>query len=133
MTDLREEVAVAAPPRTNTVHITEEQVPHPTGFRLLVAVPEASDTYSGGILKAETAKKVEELATMVVQVVEMGPDAYGDSKMFPSGPYCKEGDFVLIRAYSGTRFKIHGRECFRIINDNSVEAVVADPTGFSRI
>lgn len=113
--------------------IREEQVPHPTGFRLLVAVPEASETYEGGILKVESAKKVEEFATTVVQVVEMGPDAYGDTKMFPNGPYCKVGDHVLIRAYSGTRFKINGRECFRIITDNSVEAVVADPTGYSRI
>jgi co-chaperonin GroES (HSP10) len=63
----------------------------------------------------------------------MGPDAYKDKDKFPSGPYCKIGDFVLMRAYSGTRFKVYGKEMFRIVNDDSVEAVVADPTGYTRI
>lgn len=70
---------------------------------------------------------------MVVQVIDMGPDAYKDEARFPNGPYCKIGDYVLIRAYSGTRFRIHGKELFRVINDDSVEAVVEDPTGYSRI
>jgi co-chaperonin GroES (HSP10) len=50
---------------------------------------------------------------------------------FPNGPWCKEGDFVITRAYAGTRFKIHGRE-FRLINDDQVEAVVQDPRGITR-
>jgi hypothetical protein len=36
-----------------------------------------------------------------------------------------------VRPHAGTRVKIHGRE-FRIINDDSVEAVVEDPRGISR-
>ena len=54
-----------------------------------------------------------------------------DDKRFPNGPWCKVGDFILARPNSGTRLKIHGRE-FRIINDDSVEAVVEDPRGISR-
>ena len=61
----------------------------------------------------------------------MGPDAYDDKKKFPNGPYCNEGDWVLMRSYSGTRFKIHGKE-FRLINDDSVEAVVQDPRGIEK-
>jgi co-chaperonin GroES (HSP10) len=61
----------------------------------------------------------------------MGPDCYLDKERFPTKPYCKEGDFVLIRAFQGTRFKVHGEE-FRIINDDNVEAVVDDPRGYSR-
>jgi len=113
--------------------LTEQQIPQPSGYHLLVAIPEAKDTYESGLLKADTTKMAEEFSTIVVQVVDMGPDAYADEKRFPTGPYCKIGDHVLIRAYSGTRFKIHGRELFRIINDDSVEAVVEDPTGYSRI
>lgn len=113
--------------------LTEQQIPKPSGYRLLVAIPEIKETYESGLVKAETTLKHEEISTMVVQVVDMGPDAYADKNRFPSGPYCKIGDFVLIRAYSGTRFKIHGRELFRVINDDSVEAVVEDPTGYSRI
>ncbi|CAK0775391.1 hypothetical protein CCP3SC1AL1_790001 [Gammaproteobacteria bacterium] len=64
-------------------------------------------------------------------VVKVGDLAYKDEVRFPTGPWCKEGDFVLTRAYAGTRFKIHGRE-FRIINDDTVEGVVADPRGYTR-
>ena len=62
----------------------------------------------------------------------MGPDCYKDEKRFPSGPWCKTGDFILARPNSGTRLKIHNRE-FRIINDDSVEGVVQDPRGISRV
>jgi co-chaperonin GroES (HSP10) len=61
----------------------------------------------------------------------MGPDAYRDEKRFPSGPWCKKGDFILVRPNTGTRLDIHGRE-FRIINDDSVEGVVDDPRGIRR-
>ncbi len=115
------------------VEITPQTIPVPTGYHILVALPGVKDTYEGGIIKSETAVKNEEISTMVVQVVDMGPDAYQDETKFPSGPYCQLGDYILIRAYSGTRFKIFGKEIFRLINDDSVEAVVADPTGYSRI
>ena len=55
-------------------------------------------------------------------------NCYKDPQRFPSGPYCKEGDLIIMRSYSGTRFKVHGQE-FRFINDDSVEAVVEDPRG----
>jgi len=114
--------------------LTEQQIPKPSGYRLLVAIPEIKETYGdSGIVKAATEIKNEEISTMVVRVIDMGPDAYKDEKRFPNGPYCQIGDYVLIRAYSGTRFKIHGKEMFRIINDDSVEAVVEDPSGYSRI
>jgi co-chaperonin GroES (HSP10) len=62
----------------------------------------------------------------------MGADAYKDKDKFPNGAYCKVGDFVIFRSYSGTRFKIHTQE-FRLINDDTVEAVVDDPRGYKRI
>jgi co-chaperonin GroES (HSP10) len=122
------EVKHDAPPA-----LTAESVPTPTGYHLLVSLPDVKDTYKSGILKSDVVMKNEEISTMVVQVVDMGPDAYKDKSKFPTGPYCKVGDHILIRAYSGTRFKIHGKEMFRLINDDSVEAVVVDPTGYSRI
>ena len=82
-------------------------------------------------MKIESVIEREELLTTVLFVVKMGPDAYGDTKRFPSGPWCKEGDFVLVRPNAGTRVEIHGRE-FRIINDDSVEAIVEDPRGIKR-
>jgi co-chaperonin GroES (HSP10) len=107
------------------------QLPEPKGYRILCAVPEADDTYDSGILKAGDTKRVEENATVVLFVIKMGDLCYKDESRFPTGAWCKEGDFVLTRAYAGTRFKIHGRE-FRILNDDSVEGVVLDPRGYSR-
>ena len=69
--------------------------------------------------------------SIILFVVKLGPDCYKDKTRFPSGPSCKEGDFVIVRPNSGTRLKIHGRE-FRIVNDDSVEAVVQDPRGITR-
>lgn len=107
------------------------QLPEPKGYRILCAVPEAEDTYESGIIKDSTTKRVEENATVVLFVLKMGDLCYKDESRFPTGPWCKEGDFVLTRAYAGTRFKIHGRE-FRLINDDTVEGVVDDPRGYSR-
>ena len=106
-------------------------LPAPKGFRLLCAVPHVEEEYEGGLIKAEDTKRVEEQTTVVLFVVKMGDLAYADKDRFPTGPWCKEGDFVLTRPYSGTRVVIHGRE-FRIINDDTVEAVVEDPRGIRR-
>lgn len=108
-----------------------KQVPDPSGYRILCAVPEIEDTYESGILKSDSVVRYEELLTTVLFVVKMGPDCYKDTTRFPSGPWCKEGDMILVRPHAGTRLKIHGRE-FRIINDDSVEGVVEDPRGISR-
>ncbi len=107
------------------------QLPEPKGYRILCAVPDAEETYESGILKDSLTKRVEENATVVLFVLKMGDLCYKDEARFPTGPWCKEGDFVLTRAYAGTRFKIHGRE-FRILCDDSVEGVVLDPRGYSR-
>lgn len=108
-------------------------LPRPSGYKLLIALPEVDETYGeSGLLKADMAKKQDEVATVVGLVLELGPDAYKDTTKFPSGPWCKEGDYILFRAYSGTRFKVYGKE-FRLINDDTVEGVVADPSGYSRV
>ena len=108
-----------------------KQLPDPSGYRILCAIPEIEETYDSGILKSDMTLQHEELLTTVLFVVKMGPDCYKDKERFPSGPWCKEGDFVLVRPHAGTRLKIHGRE-FRIINDDSIEGVVEDPRGISR-
>lgn len=108
-----------------------KQLPDPSGYRILCAIPEIDNKFESGIIKADITQHHEELLTTVLFVLKMGPDCYKDESRFPSGPWCKEGDFVLVRPHTGTRVKIHGRE-FRIINDDSVEGVVEDPRGISR-
>jgi len=119
------------------VDATKEQaekaklLPEPKGYRILCAVPQVEEEYEGGLIKADETKKVEEQTTVVLFVIKMGDLCYADKDRFPTGPWCKEGDFILTRPYSGTRVVIHGRE-FRIINDDTVEAVVDDPRGIRR-
>ena len=110
-----------------------KQLPRPSGYRILCAVPEAEREFEGdvGLIKSDETIRMEETLTTVLFVVELGPDCYKDEKRFPTGPWCKKGDFVLIRPHSGSRLVIHGRE-FRIINDDSVEGVVDDPRGIKR-
>jgi co-chaperonin GroES (HSP10) len=111
-----------------------KQLPDPSGFMLLTVVPEAMEEFADseiGIVKSNQSIHYEELLSPVLFVVKIGPEAYQDKARFPGGPRCKIGDFVIVRPNSGTRLKIHGRE-FRLINDDSVEAVVEDPRGISR-
>jgi len=108
-----------------------KQLPDPSGYRILCGIPNIDEQYESGIIKSDMTLQHEELLTTVLFVVKMGPDCYKDAARFPSGPWCKEGDFILVRPHAGTRLKIHGRE-FRIINDDSVEGVVEDPRGILR-
>ena len=107
------------------------QLPRPSGYRILCAIPEQEKEFESGIAKADETMRIEETLTTVLFVVDLGPDCYADKTRFPNGPWCKKGDFVLAKPYSGSRLVIHGRE-FRIINDDTVEAVVDDPRGIKR-
>tara|TARA_B100000965_G_scaffold404071_1_gene433799 strand:+ start:607 stop:1020 length:414 start_codon:yes stop_codon:yes gene_type:complete len=111
---------------------TAHQLPDPKGYKILIALPEPDEKTEGGILKAKQTLHVEEVGSICGFVLKLGPDAYKDETRFPSGPYCKEQDWIVMRSYSGTRFRIHGKE-FRLINDDSVEAVVEDPRGVEKI
>lgn len=109
-----------------------KQLPEPTGYHILCMVPKIEDTFGDSVIvKSDRTVNIEEQTTLVLFVAKIGPDAYKDEKRFPSGPWCKEGDFIITRAYAGTRVRIHGTE-WRIINDDSVDGVVEDPRGISR-
>jgi len=107
------------------------QLPKPVGYHILCAIPEAEKEYDSGLVKADETMRIEEALTTVLFVVDLGPDCYQDKEKFPTGPWCKKGDFVLVRPNAGSRLVIHGRE-FRLINDDTVEAVVDDPRGIKR-
>jgi co-chaperonin GroES (HSP10) len=107
------------------------QLPKPSGYRILCAIPDVEETYESGLVKADATINYEEKLATVLFVVDLGPDCYQDKTRFPNGPWCERGDFVIVRPNAGTRLLIHGRE-FRLINDDSVESVVEDPRGIKR-
>ena len=110
----------------------DAQLPKPVGYRVLVALPQQADTYDGSnILKTDTAKRHDHIMSIMGLVMDMGEQAYGDKERFPTGAWCKQGDYVMFRANTGTRFTIEGLE-YRLMNDDSIEAVVADPRGIQR-
>ena len=107
------------------------KIPEPSGYKLLIKPLEVKEKTDTGVYMPDSLKSAEQTASVIGFVVKAGPDAYMDKDKFPNGPYCQEGDFVIFRSYSGTRFKIDKQE-FRLINDDTVEAVVDDPRGYAR-
>jgi hypothetical protein len=110
-----------------------KQVPDPVTYHILCMLPKAEEAIGDEKLIYKTAQMMqhEELLSPVLFVAKIGPDAFADKERFPSGPSCKVGDFILVRPNTGTRMKIHGTE-WRLINDDSVQAVVQDPRGIER-
>ena len=120
---------------TDEVVVTEEemeaQLPKPVGYMILVALPKVEEAYQSGIIKADRTRHEEYILSTMGAVIDMGEQAYADKDRFPTGPWCKVGDFVMFRPNTGTRFKVNGSE-YRLMNDDSVQAVVADPRGIVR-
>jgi len=116
--------------------ITEEQledmIPTPVGYRVLIALPQVEETFQdSALVKSSQTRHEEHVMSIIGLVVDIGEQAYADKDRFPTGAWCKQGDYVMFRANSGTRFRVGGTE-YRLMNDDSVEAVVPDPTGISR-
>ena len=110
----------------------DAQLPKPVGYRVLVALPQQQDTYEGSnILKTDTAKRLDHIMPIMGLVMDMGEQAYADKERFPTGAWCKQGDYVMFRSNTGTRFMVNGLE-YRLMNDDSIEAVIADPAGIKR-
>lgn len=111
----------------------EAQLPKPVGYRLLIALPEIEDTYKDtSLLKTDTEKHREYIMSIMGIVIDMGEGAYNDKERYPEGPWCKPGDYVMFRMNTGTRFQVNGKE-FRLMNDDSVEAVIPDPSGIMTV
>ncbi len=110
----------------------DELIPKPVGYRVLVAMPDVADTFDSGLLKTTKTIHHESILSMIGLVLDMGDQAYADKDRFPTGPWCKTGDYIIMRMNSGTRFKVGAQE-YRLVNDDSIEAVVVDPSGIQRV
>jgi len=115
-----------------TAEEVEAQLPTPVGYRVLVALPQVEETFGDtGLIKSTTTKSQEHIMSIIGLVLDMGEQAYSDEERFPTGPWCKAGDYVMFRMNTGTRFRVGGIE-YRLMNDDSIEAIVADPHGITR-
>jgi len=111
--------------------MAEAILPVPAGYKILVAMPKVEEKTEGGIYRPDQLIALEQTASIFGCVVSLGPDAYADTAKYLNGPWCKPGDWVVFRSYSGTRFRIDAQE-YRLINDDTVEAVVDDPRKIER-
>ena len=112
--------------------VLEKQIPKPVGYKVLVVLPTVEETFGDGdIAKSTQTMREEHILSMVGAVIDMGEQAYIDEAKFPTGPWCKIGDYVVFSAHTGTRFRV-GQQEYRMMNDDSIEAIVDDPGALSR-
>lgn len=112
-------------------NLNMDLIPDPAGFKVLIALPEVNEKTAGGIYIPGVTKEKEEFASIVGYVVKLGREAYQDANKFPNGPWCKEGDWVMFRSYSGTRFRVMN-QMFILVNDDTIDGVVANPSKIER-
>ena len=110
----------------NPENIEKSQLPVPSGWRLLVLPFSPREKTKGGILIAQESLDKLRIATNCGYVLSMGPLAYHDREKFPTGPWCKKGDWVIFARYAGSRLPIEGGEV-RILNDDEVLGTIKDP------
>jgi len=129
---MSEAIETLAPEEMLSQEDIEAQLPKPVGYRVLVALPQVEETFGDtGLLKSSNTISQEHIMSIIGLVLDMGEQAYSDEDRFPTGPWCKPGDYVMFRMNTGTRFKVGGVE-YRLMNDDSIEAIVADPRGVTR-
>jgi co-chaperonin GroES (HSP10) len=103
-----------------------EKVPTPVGWRIVLFPLKLDSKTKSGLYLTDDTVEQSQISTNICKVLKVGPEAYKDKQKFPSGPWCKEGDWVLITRYAGSRIRIEDGE-LRIINDDEIIATVNDP------
>lgn len=103
-----------------------DRIPAPTGWRVAILPYRGTQKTKSGIILAEETQKRTQLATTCGYVLKMGSLAYADQDKFATGPWCKEGDWIIFGRYAGARIAIDGGE-IRLLNDDEILGVVNDP------
>jgi co-chaperonin GroES (HSP10) len=104
---------------------TVDQLPEPSGWRLLVLPFTPPSKSKGGLIYSQETLDKARIATTCGYVLKMGPLCYTEEK-FTSGPWCKKGDWVIFARYAGSRLPIEGGEV-RLLNDDEVLGTIKDP------
>ena len=104
---------------------TVDDLPEPSGYRLLVLPFTPKNKTKGGILFSQETLDKARIATTCGYVLKMGDLAYKDTEKFGK-PWCKKGDWVIFARYAGSRLPIEGGEV-RLLNDDEVLGTIKDP------
>ena len=103
-----------------------DRIPTPTGWRIVILPYRGAEKTKGGIVLSDQTRQREQSATVCGYVLAVGPLAYDDDNKFPTGPWCKKGDWIVFGRYAGARLPIDEGE-IRIINDDEVLALIQNP------
>ena len=126
----KEEAKIAEPTKEplnpENIKSVVDELPTPSGWRLLVLPFTPKEKTSGGIIIAQESLDRLRIATNCGYVLKIGPLAYHDKERYPTGPWCKKGDWVIFARYAGSRLPIEGGEV-RILNDDEVLGTIPDP------
>ena len=122
---LQEKYKEEEPLNPKNIKNQESQLPVPSGWRLLVLPFTPREKTKGGILIAQESLDKLRVATNCGYVLSMGPLAYQDKEKYPTGPWCKVGEWVIFARYAGSRLPIEGGEV-RILNDDEVLGTIQD-------
>ena len=104
----------------------KDKLPQPTGWRILVLPFKMNETTKGGVIMNESTLERQQVASQCGNVLAMGSECYKDKERYPTGPWCKVGDWVVFARYAGSRINIEGGEV-RVLNEDEVLATVKDP------
>jgi chaperonin GroES len=104
----------------------KEKLPQPTGWRILVLPFKMNEKTKGGVIMNESTLERQQVASQCGNVLAMGSECYKDKERYPTGPWCKIGDWVVFARYAGSRINIEGGEV-RLLNEDEILATVKDP------
>ena len=104
----------------------KNKLPQPTGWRILVLPFKMNEKTKGGVIMNESTLERQQVASQCGNVLAMGSECYKDKERYPTGPWCKVGDWVVFARYAGSRINIEGGEV-RLLNEDEVLATVKDP------
>jgi len=104
----------------------KEKLPQPTGWRILVLPFKMNEKTKGGVIINESTLERQQVASQCGNVLAMGSECYRDKERYPTGPWCKIGDWVVFARYAGSRINIEGGEV-RLLNEDEILATVKDP------
>ena len=125
-TALLDKIVAEKKPEKDLSKTEDSKLPQPTGWRLLVLPFTPKEKTKGGIIIAQESLEKLRIATNCGYVLKVGPLAYYDKEKFPTGPWCKKGDWVIFARYAGSRLPIEGGEV-RLLNDDEVLGTIGDP------